>query len=88
MGGKQNTGKRQGGNDDEVPPEYARREERVSNGVIGAKRYPALYIYDDIYPLSNVALFVWAPWFDSVLLDQHEFCYRYATNDLLPCNVP
>lgn len=88
VGGQQNTANQQGCNNDKVPPDFARREERMSNWVNGAETYPALYEYDDVDTLSNVALFVRSPWFDTAALDQNEFCDRYVTNVLLLVNMP
>lgn len=45
---------------DEVPADYARREERMNDGVIGAKKYMTLREFDDVELISNVGLFALA----------------------------
>lgn len=76
------------GDGNEIPADYARRDERMTEGAIGTKTYPAPCAFDDKEPLSNVSLFARAPWFDTVALDQEGFCDQYATNGLLPGDVP
>lgn len=71
----------------EVLDDYARNEERMTEGVIGAKTYPVRYEYDDVDALSSVALFARFPWLDTVTSYQDRFCDRYRTNGPLPGGV-
>lgn len=46
-----------GENADEVPADYERRQDRINEGVIGTKTYPAQGQLGEVDLLSNIKLF-------------------------------
>lgn len=76
------------GNDNEVPADFNRRGEGMTEGVIWARKYPAPGAFDHVGTLSNVGLFARAPWVDTVDLDQDGFWERYETSGLFPRDFP
>lgn len=72
----------------EVPAYYARRQERIIEGVIGTKMHPNPDEFDDVDQLSNIKLFAQELWFDTDALGDDDSFNRYATKGYSSEDIP